>query len=260
MLTRCAGRPSWWVGRPNSTWRFAVPVVVALAGFAFVVSAVEAGGVDLRASHEDLAPLIGKRQRQVADLDAAAAELRARIAQDTRSRSTDDPRIIGERSRADALLAPAGLTAVAGPAVTVVLDDAPPQARTRPRQPGVPSPVPDDLVVHQQDVQAVVNALWSGGGEAMTIMGQRVTALTAVRCVGNTLLLAGKVYSPPFTVSAIGDTASMVRALDVDSGVGIYRQYVDAYGLGYHVEIDRDVRLPAYQGGTVLRAATSLPR
>ena len=81
--------------------------------------------------------------------------------------------------------------------MTVALDDAPPQARSRPLPPGIPSPTPDDLVVHQQDIQGVVNALWAGGAEAMTLMGQRVIATTAVRCVGNTLLLHGAVYSPP---------------------------------------------------------------
>jgi len=34
----------------------------------------------------------------------------------------------------------------------------------------------------------VVNALWAGGAEAMTIMGVRVISTSAVRCVGNTLL------------------------------------------------------------------------
>ena len=50
----------------------------------------------------------------------------------------------------------------------------------------------DDLVVHQGDVQAVVNALWAGGAEAMSIMDVRVISTSAVRCVGNTLLLHGR--------------------------------------------------------------------
>ena len=51
----------------------------------------------------------------------------------------------------------------------------------------------------------MVNALWSGGAEAMQIMDQRVIATSAVRCVGNTLILQGRVYSPPYTITAIGD-------------------------------------------------------
>ena len=61
----------------------------------------------------------------------------------------------------------------------------------------------NDYVVHQEDVEAVVNALWAGGAESMMIMDQRVLFNSAVICQGNVLLLQGKKYSPPFTVSAI---------------------------------------------------------
>ena len=69
----------------------------------------------------------------------------------------------------------------------MTLDDAPRRASL----PGTAKP--DDLVVHQQDVQAVVNALWHGGAEAMHAQDQRVISTSAVRCVGNTLILQGRV-------------------------------------------------------------------
>ena len=55
----------------------------------------------------------------------------------------------------------------------------------------------------------MVNALWAGGAEAMVIMELRVISTSAVRCVGNTLLLHGQVFSPPFVIRAIGDPARM---------------------------------------------------
>src|SRR5690606_41382455 len=64
---------------------------------------------------------------------------------------------------------------------------------------------PDDLVVHQQDLEAVINALWAGGAEALMVQDQRITSLSSVRCVGNVLLLHGRHYSPPYRISAIGD-------------------------------------------------------
>ena len=100
----------------------------------------------------------------------------------------------------------------------------------------------------------MVNALWAGGADAMTIMGVRVIGTTAVRCVGNTLLLQGRVYSPPFVVTAIGDRRRLTRALDADQAVQIFRQYVAAYGLGYHVSIHDNVRLSAYSGPLELSA------
>ncbi|MCK9893200.1 DUF881 domain-containing protein [Frankia sp. AgB32] len=153
------------------------------------------------------------------------------------------------------LAGPAGRAAVHGPAVTVELNDAPPASRRGPFPPGVRAPAPDDLVVHQQDVQAVVNALWAGGAEAMTIMDRRVTAQTAVRCVGNTLLLHGEVFSPPFRITAIGGIAALRTRLGDDPQVRIYQQYVAAYGLGYRVTEVADARLPAYDGPLTLPSA-----
>src|SRR5690625_6014343 len=63
----------------------------------------------------------------------------------------------------------------------------------------------DDLVVHQQDMEAYINALWAGGAEAMMLQDQRVVNGSSFRCAGNTLLLEGRVYSPPFVITAIGD-------------------------------------------------------
>ena len=92
---------------------------------------------------------------------------------------------------------------------------------------------PDDLVVHQQDIQSVLNALWSAGAEAVQMQDQRIIATSAPRCVGNTLLLNGRTYSPPYTVTAIGDVSAMKSALAAAPLVTLYKQYVVRFGLGY---------------------------
>jgi uncharacterized protein YlxW (UPF0749 family) len=108
------------------------------------------------------------------------------------------------------------------------------------------------LVVHQQDLQAVINALRAGGAEAITLMGQRIVATSAVRCVGNTVLLHGRVYSPPFVVTAIGDVRALRAALSDDRGVAYFRTFVNRFGLGYTVRSERSVELPAYTGPLAL--------
>ena len=98
---------------------------------------------------------------------------------------------------------------VHGPGLVVTLDDAQRDANGRfPRDAS-----PDDLVVHQQDIQAVLNALWSAGAEAIQMQDQRIIATSVPRCVGNTLLLNGRTYSPPYAITAIGDAAAMQAAL-----------------------------------------------
>ena len=88
------------------------------------------------------------------------------------------------------------LPAVEGPGLVVTLDDSPLWENMVDAN-GSSANI-NDYVVHQQDIEAVVNALWAGGAESMQIMDQRVLFNSAVRCSGNVLLLQGKKYSPPF--------------------------------------------------------------
>jgi uncharacterized protein YlxW (UPF0749 family) len=140
---------------------------------------------------------------------------------------------------------------VTGPAVRVRLDDAKLVSGEVPA-----GADPDDYVIHQQDVQAVVNALWAGGAEAMMLQDQRVISTSAVRCVGNTLILQGRVYSPPYVITAMGDTAAMQQALATDPDVENLRQWSVAVGLGYDVSVPGQQTFPAYSGSIVPEHAT----
>ena len=103
----------------------------------------------------------------------------------------------------------------------------------------------NDYVIHQQDVESVVNALWAGGADALMIMDQRVLFNSAVICSGNVLSLHGKKYSPPFTISAIGDPQRLRAALNDSEAITILKQYVTAFGIGYKVENAEDLQFPA---------------
>lgn len=231
--------------RARVVWRVLVPVTFLAAGALFGTSRETANGTDLRGGRfSDLTDLIGATQENVADQEARAAALRREVERDALAAATGSSTVARESRRGDALLAAAGLTAVRGPGLVVSLDDAPRPADGQPPA----SSNPDDLVVHQQDVQSVLNALWAGGAEAVTLMGERVVSTSAVRCVGNTLLVQGRLVGPPFVVKAIGDTGRMRQALDAEPGVALFRRYVDAYGLGYVVTDSGDLRLPAYDG------------
>ncbi|WP_240942113.1 DUF881 domain-containing protein [Planosporangium thailandense] len=232
-------------------WSLLVPVVLLFAGMLFTTTATTANGTELRDDRRpELANLITTRKQDVAAAEKRASDLRHRIDSETRAQAGVDAPLAAQNARVQAELGPAGLVAVHGRGLTVRLNDAP-------RRPDGtrPSASPDDLVVHQQDVQAVVNALWSGGSEAMSIMGVRVISTSAVRCVGNTLLLDGRVYSPPFVVTAIGDPVLLQRALDASDGVRAFRSAATDFGLGYEVKVEGDVTVPAYDGSVALRSA-----
>lgn len=228
-----------------------VPIAFALAGVLFATSAEVSHGTDLRSAGDTSLPdLIRAQQRQVAISTGRVDALRRSVDALSTPQAAGDKQVDALNRASAALALMAGTQAVRGPALTVTLDDAHlasvPQGFTG-----------DDLVVHQQDVQAVVNALWAGGAEAMMLQDQRVISTSAVRCVGNTLILQGRVYSPPYTVTAIGDTTRMRQALNRSSAVTIYREYVDALGLGYQVVGHRSTTLPAYDGSVDLTHAVA---
>jgi uncharacterized protein YlxW (UPF0749 family) len=221
-----------------------VAVTALAAGLLFATSARTSQGTDLRAGRGvQLVQLVARQQDELARQEQEAAALRGQVARAQASAAARDAGVAKERTAAAPVAEAAGLTPVRGPALTVRLDDAP-------RVSGVPaaSDNPDDLVVHQQDVQSVVNALWAGGAEAVRLMDQRIVSTSAVRCVGNTLILQGRVYSPPFVVTAVGDVGGMRGALDAEPGVALFREYVDRFGLGYDVRGAGEVTLPAYDG------------
>jgi uncharacterized protein YlxW (UPF0749 family) len=234
-------------------WRLGVPLAAAAAGLLFAASAATSHGADLRASgRDDVNSLAARQQRTVIAQGKQLAALQLQVQAATSEAAKTDSRVAQARDQAQAVAGAAGLEPVAGPGLTVTLNDAP--ALPGSQQDSVP---PDYLVVHQQDVQAVVNALWAGGAEAMTLQGQRVISTTAVRCVGNTLLLQGVVYSPPYTIAAIGDQSRLERALAAAPDVVIYKQYVDAYRLGYRVDKGSELTMPAYAGPLTLSEAVA---
>ncbi|MEV4540223.1 DUF881 domain-containing protein [Micromonospora echinaurantiaca] len=239
-------RPGWSIG---------VPLIAAAAGLLFTTTATTAGGTALREDRRpQLNQLIEDRREQVAASERRAAALRHEVEQQTSALADTDGPIREQQQRADGVREAAGFTALTGPGVTVELNDAP-----RRSEQNLPEGVSNDyLVVHQGDVQAVVNALWAGGAEAMSIMNVRVLATSAVRCVGNTLLLHGRVYSPPFKIVAIGDPAALQQALAGSEGVRLFKDAVDHYQLGYK-EYVSTVTVPAFEDSTALRSAT-VPR
>jgi uncharacterized protein YlxW (UPF0749 family) len=241
-------------GAPRGpVWRLATPVVFVAAGVLLVTSAVTSGGTDLRPGrYESLADLARQESQRVTALREQVADLRADV--EKLSAGLDSDALQKLQARADALAGPAGLSAVRGPGLTVTLDDAPEELRA------AAGAQVADAIVHQQDIQAVVNALWAGGAEAMTLQGQRVVSTTGIKCVGNTVILHGVPYSPPYVVRAIGDADAMQRSLDGSRYIRAYLQAVDAYQLGWDVRADRRITAPAYDGPVELRFARPVER
>ena len=229
--------------------RSASVIVMALAGLMMTTAAINSRGHDLRPERDtDMATLVRSQASHNAALQKEAAGLRAQV--EDLSKANQTPGVTSSVISSASALAPSvGLEAVSGKALRVTLDDPPLSENPD----GVDANM---LVVHQQDIQMVVNTLWSGGAEAMTIQGQRVISTTAVKCVGNTVVLHGVAYAPPYVIEAIGDLNAMQKALDTSEAVRIYKEYVSAYQLGWSVERAGQVTMPAYTGAVAVSHAT----
>lgn len=225
--------------------RHGVWSVAALGGFLLVTARLNPTGADISIrvpEQERLARLIRVEQRRAAELQSTAADLRRQVQELTRARSEGPSDPDEQLAPARALL---GLVAAEGPGMVVTIDDSSFEKS--------PSGYLNDLVVHSQDVQAVANALWAAGAEALAVSGQRVLPTSALLCVGNTLLINGTVHSPPYRFLAIG-SALKARFL-ADPLVERLQRDAAQFGLGFKVEEAVAVRVPAYRGTTTVRYA-----
>lgn len=239
-------------GRRPSGWSVLVPVVAVAAGLLFATSGRTAQGTDLRAGEvTQLSELMEQRDAAVARLGRQLTELEQQVQLLTQEAATSDGAVAEARAVGEAGAPSAGLTPVAGAGVVITLDDAP--QRSDGSLPG--GARPDDLVIHQSDVQAVVNAVWAAGADGVAVMDQRLISTSAVRCVGNTLLLQGRTYSPPFVITAVADAGAVEAALDASPQIAVLEQAVAAFGLEFEVRARPQVTVPAYNGGLTLQYA-----
>jgi uncharacterized protein YlxW (UPF0749 family) len=229
----------------SKAWRIGTPVVVLLSGTLFVVSAQSSEGTDLRPGrYDDLAGLVAaeaERYEELADqvgaLNDDVADLAAQVEDDTVRRA---------QAEVERLRDPAGLVERSGPGVQVTLSDAPDAVLEAASD-------NDDknlLVVHQQDIQAVVNALWKGGAEAVTIAGQRIVSTTGIKCEGNQVLLQGLPYPQPYVIEGVGDPGSLISAIAEDPYLQVYRDQADDpdIAVGWDLDLEDEVTAPAYDG------------
>ena len=195
-----------------------VLAVTVVSGLLFSVSALNERRHP--AATSDLATLVRTRQEQVRQLETEVSSLDAAIEGFSPAQSG---------TAAEDAFTAGSTRPVSGPGVQITLSDAPAGQ--------VPAgATPDDLVIHQQDIEDTMNALWSGGAEAMTVQGVRVTDRTVIRCIGNVILVDGTSFSPPYVIQAIGDPAALHAAVASNPRMVNYQAYVAKYGLGWDMQ------------------------
>lgn len=227
-------------------------LVFAAAGLLMATSAQESAGTDLRPErYDDLADLARQEGDRLTALRVEIQDLTDEVAELRSASESADLRRVQREGRP--LRVAAGLEELVGPGLTVTLGDAPEEVLAS------AGDEVDNALVHQQDIQGVANALWQGGAEAMTIQGVRIISTTGIKCVGNTVILNGVPYSPPYRIAAIGDQERLRTALEQNPYVQAYLQAVDIWQLQWEVTEPDELVAPAYAAPVELRYAQPWP-
>lgn len=230
----------------SPVFRYLLAVVLAVVGFLIVTTSRDPSGPRL-SRRTELVDLIRREDDRTRRLRAQLDALRAELDALTTGGTARQRELAGLAAQRDSLAPFAGFRPVKGSGLLVVLSDSTLRES--------PTGDPNDLVVHEQDLQAVVNALWAAGAEAIAINNERITARSAVRCVGNTLLLHGSVYAPPYRVAAIGDPGTLEQGLSLSEDVERFRAAADDLRLGFLISPERALLVPAYRGVAAMSEA-----
>ncbi|MFI2642589.1 DUF881 domain-containing protein [Streptomyces sp. NPDC018610] len=218
------------------------------AGLVLAALVVTVGAAQARVA----APVVAKERQELIDrIDretAAADKLESDVDElrgDVNARQRQALRQSGGNARADLVSTLAGATEVRGPGVKLVVNDAKEAGTGGNGDPRETSGFSDTGRVRDRDMQRVVNGLWQSGAEAVSVNGQRLTALSAIRAAGDAILVDNKPLVPPYTVLAVGDGPRLSTRFQ-DSPDGLYLHALqDNYGIRTGISVESDLRLPA---------------
>ena len=216
---------------------------LVLAGLVVTVGAAQA---------RVAAPTVAKERQELIDRieseTAAADKLEGTVdtlRDDVSARQRSALERDGGSDAADLVGVLSGAVAVHGPGVKLVVNDAKEATSGGNGDPRETSDFSDTGRVRDRDMQRVVNGLWESGAEAISINGQRLTALSAVRAAGDAILVDNRPLVPPYTVLAVGDGDRLSTGFQ-NSADGLYLHALqENYGIRTGISAEGDVRLPA---------------
>ncbi|MFE2041117.1 DUF881 domain-containing protein [Streptomyces sp. NPDC059477] len=217
------------------------------AGLVLAALVVTVGAAQARVS----APVVAKEREELIDrIDqetTAADDLEStveRLRDDVAARQREALRQSGDGDGTDLVGILAGAVEVHGPGVKLVVNDAKEASAEGGSNPRGTSGFSDTGRVRDRDMQRVVNGLWESGAEAISINGQRLTALSAIRAAGDAILVDNRPLVPPYTVLAVGDGDRMSTRFQ-NGADGLYLHALqENFGVRTAISVHEDLLLP----------------
>ncbi|WP_405559752.1 DUF881 domain-containing protein [Streptomyces canus] len=223
--------------------RLGLAVGLVLAALVVTVGAAQArvAAPVVAKEREELIDRIDRETETADKLEESVDQLR----DDVSTRQREALNQSGDSGQADLVGILSGAVEVHGPGVKLVVNDAKEASTGGDGNPRETSGFSDTGRVRDRDMQRVVNGLWESGAEAVSINGQRLTALSAIRAAGDAILVDNKPLVPPYTVLAVGDGQRLSTRFQ-DSADGLYLHALqENYGIRTAISVEDDLRLPA---------------
>ncbi|MEV7451038.1 DUF881 domain-containing protein [Streptomyces nigra] len=237
--------------------KLGLAVGLVLAALVVTVGAAQArvAAPVVAKEREELVDRVEKETQAADELEETVDKLRA----DVNARQREALKSGGHGERADLVSVLSGAVEVRGPGVKLVVDDAKEAGSAAGGDARGSSGFSDTGRVRDRDMQRVVNGLWESGAEAVSINGQRLTALSAIRAAGDAILVDNRPLVPPYTVLAVGDGERLSRAFQ-DSADGLYLNALqENFGIRTNISAQEDLRLPAAPSVIVRTAQPAQP-
>ncbi|WP_435872020.1 DUF881 domain-containing protein [Kitasatospora griseola] len=236
-------------------------LVLAL-GLALAATVVTVGAVNT----QEAAPVLAQERdalvSRVNDANKAADALQRQVEKD-RDRVADAQAQAlqsGDGGGVAQLAAQAGTGAITGPGIKLVIEEASGVGSGgNVSDPRNAEGFANKGRVQDHDLQYAVNGLWLAGAEAVSVNGQRLTALSAIRAAGDAILVDNRPLVPPYTLLAIGDGPRLAQAFQDNEGGHYLKVIQDSYGIRSTVSAQKSLTLPAALGVTLRVAGTPSP-
>ncbi len=140
----------------------------------------------------------------------------------------------------------AGLTNVEGSGVVVTLNDV--ELTDEMKESGLYNSYG---IVHDVNIRTFINELKSAGAEAISVNGERIVAMSEVRCVGPTIMVNGERVAAPFEIKAIGDSKALESALKINGGA--VEEATKIYGISVTIQKSDKIKIEKYLGSTQMK-------
>jgi len=222
---------------PEPTSRRPIGIAGALVLAIFAVLAVTAG---VQTSQDSVSQERERRAliKQVKDRKAAVDTDRRAIAKLRTETSRLEAEQVRNSQASTGLLAQlnllrlrSGTSPVRGPGVEIMVDDAKDAASERER-------------VLDIDLQKIVNGLWRAGAEAISINGERLTNLTAIRHAGTAITVNFTSLDRPYRVLAVGNAKTLPSRFADTTGGQTWLDLQRQVGLRFRMRTQKTLRLP----------------